>query len=162
MAHTKAGGSAKNLRDSNPKYLGVKRADGQKVAVGEIIVRQRGTKIMPGKNIGVGHDHTLFAMAAGVVTSAAVATGAVDADALATDAVNEITAAILATSLTELAAVPAAAPTVGQALEFLFMALRNKITTTATQTKLHDDAGTVVATATVSDDGTTFQRTEYA
>ena len=67
MAHTKAGGSAKNLRDSNPKYLGVKRADGQKVRTGEVIVRQRGTKIMPGKNIGVGHDHTLFAMKAGVV-----------------------------------------------------------------------------------------------
>lgn len=67
MAHTKAGGTSKNLRDSNPKYLGVKRADGQKVAVGEIIVRQRGTKILPGKQIGVGKDHTLFALAAGVV-----------------------------------------------------------------------------------------------
>ncbi|OGG57332.1 50S ribosomal protein L27 [Candidatus Kaiserbacteria bacterium RIFCSPHIGHO2_01_FULL_55_17] len=67
MAHTKAGGTAKNLRDSNPKYLGVKRADGQKVVVGEIIVRQRGTKIMPGKNIGVGSDYTLFALTAGVV-----------------------------------------------------------------------------------------------
>ena len=67
MAHTKAGGSAKNLRDSNPKYLGVKRADGQKVTIGEIIVRQRGTKVMAGKNIGVGKDHTLFAQVAGVV-----------------------------------------------------------------------------------------------
>jgi large subunit ribosomal protein L27 len=67
MAHTKAGGTAKNLNDSNPKYLGVKRADGQKVTPGEIIVRQRGTKIMAGKNIGVGKDHTLFAMAAGTV-----------------------------------------------------------------------------------------------
>ena len=67
MAHTKAGGSAKNLRDSNPKYLGVKRADGQKVATGEIIVRQRGTKIMAGKNIGVGKDHTLFARIDGTV-----------------------------------------------------------------------------------------------
>jgi large subunit ribosomal protein L27 len=67
MAHTKAGGTTKNLRDSNPKYLGVKRADGQKVAVGEIIVRQRGTKILPGKNIGVGVDHTLFASVAGMV-----------------------------------------------------------------------------------------------
>ena len=67
MAHTKAGGSAKNLRDSNPKYLGVKRADGQKVGVGEIIVRQRGTAIMAGKNIGMGKDHTLFAMAEGIV-----------------------------------------------------------------------------------------------
>lgn len=67
MAHTKAGGTAKNLRDSNPKYLGIKRSDGQTVAVGQIIVRQRGTKILPGKNIGVGTDHTLFAMSAGVV-----------------------------------------------------------------------------------------------
>lgn len=67
MAHTKAGGSAKNLRDSNPKYLGVKRADGQKVGTGEIIVRQRGTKIMAGKNIGIGKDHTLFARTNGTV-----------------------------------------------------------------------------------------------
>ena len=67
MAHTKAGGSAKNLRDSNPKYLGVKRADGQKVAIGEIIVRQRGTKILAGKNIGIGVDHTLYAQIAGTV-----------------------------------------------------------------------------------------------
>lgn len=67
MAHTKAGGSAENLRDSNPKYLGVKRSDGQSVATGEIIVRQRGTRIMAGKNIGIGKDHTLFALAAGKV-----------------------------------------------------------------------------------------------
>ena len=67
MAHTKAGGSAKNLRDSNPKYLGVKRGDGQKVGTGEIIVRQRGTAIMAGKNVGVGKDHTLFAKVPGTV-----------------------------------------------------------------------------------------------
>ena len=67
MAHTKAGGTAKNLRDSNPKYLGVKRADGQMVAIGEVIVRQRGTPIRAGKNVGVGKDHTLFALAAGTV-----------------------------------------------------------------------------------------------
>ena len=67
MATTKAGGTAKNLRDSNPKYLGLKRADGQKVAVGEIIVRQRGTKVLPGKNIGVGKDYTLFAKTNGTV-----------------------------------------------------------------------------------------------
>jgi large subunit ribosomal protein L27 len=67
MAHTKAGGTAHNLRDSNPKYLGVKRGDGQKVTPGEIIVRQRGTAIMAGKNVGVGKDHTLFALAAGSV-----------------------------------------------------------------------------------------------
>ena len=67
MAHTKAGGSAKNLNDSNPQYLGVKRADGQKVAIGEVIVRQRGTKIMVGKNVGLGKDHTLFALKEGIV-----------------------------------------------------------------------------------------------
>lgn len=67
MASTKAGGTAKNLNDSNPKYLGVKRADGTKVGIGEIIVRQRGTKIMAGRNIGVGSDHTLFARIAGLV-----------------------------------------------------------------------------------------------
>ena len=67
MAHTKAGGTAKNLRDSNPKYLGLKRANGQKVTIGEIIVRQRGAKILPGKNIGVGSDYTLFARVAGTV-----------------------------------------------------------------------------------------------
>lgn len=67
MATTKAGGTAKNLNDSNPKYLGVKRADGQKVGIGEIIVRQRGTLITAGKNIGVGKDHTLFAEVAGTV-----------------------------------------------------------------------------------------------
>jgi large subunit ribosomal protein L27 len=67
MATTKAGGTAKNLNDSNPKYLGVKRADGQKVAIGEVLVRQRGTPITAGKNVGVGHDHTLFALAAGTV-----------------------------------------------------------------------------------------------
>ena len=67
MAHTKAGGSAKNLRDSNPKYLGIKRADGAMVGIGEVIVRQRGTKIVAGRNVGVGKDHTLFALAGGVV-----------------------------------------------------------------------------------------------
>ena len=53
MAHRKAGGSAKNLRDSNPKYLGTKLADGQSAHTGSIIVRQRGTKIMAGTNVGV-------------------------------------------------------------------------------------------------------------
>jgi len=68
MAHRKAGGSAKNLRDSQPKYLGVKRSDGQAVKTGEIIVRQRGTKIEAGKNVKVGKDHTLFAIADGIVS----------------------------------------------------------------------------------------------
>ncbi|MBI5469976.1 50S ribosomal protein L27 [Candidatus Kaiserbacteria bacterium] len=67
MATTKAAGTAKNLNDSNPKYLGVKCADGQKVGIGEIVVRQRGTKIMAGKNIGVGSDHTLFSRITGLV-----------------------------------------------------------------------------------------------
>lgn len=70
MATTKATGTAKNLNDSNPKYLGVKRADGSSVAPGEIIVRQRGLKIMAGKNIGIGKDHTLFSMVTGIVTFA--------------------------------------------------------------------------------------------
>ncbi len=68
MAHRKAGGSAKNLSDSKPKYLGVKRSDGQTVKTGEIIVRQRGTKIEPGKNVKVGKDHTIFAMTEGEVS----------------------------------------------------------------------------------------------
>lgn len=67
MASTKAAGSAKNLNTSNPKYLGVKLADGQKARPGMVIVRQRGTKIEAGKNVGVGHDHTLFALSAGTV-----------------------------------------------------------------------------------------------
>lgn len=67
MATTKAAGTAKNLTDSNPKYLGVKRADGSSVTPGEIIVRQRGTKIMAGKNVAVAKDHTLFAKIAGIV-----------------------------------------------------------------------------------------------
>ncbi|MBZ4650058.1 MULTISPECIES: 50S ribosomal protein L27 [Thermosipho] len=59
--------TAKNGRDSNPKYLGVKRGDGQKVLAGTIIVRQRGTKFWPGKNVGMGRDFTLFALKDGVV-----------------------------------------------------------------------------------------------
>ena len=67
MAHRKAGGTAKNLRDSQPKYLGIKLADGQKASPGAIIVRQRGTAIMAGENVSVGKDHTLFAIASGTV-----------------------------------------------------------------------------------------------
>lgn len=78
MAHTKAGGTTKNLRDSNPKYLGVKRADGTKVKTGEIIVRQRGMAIMAGKNVGVGTDHTIFAMKPGVVKFASARKGNFD------------------------------------------------------------------------------------
>ena len=67
MATKKAGGTAKNLRDSNPKFLGVKLYQGQKAKTGSIIVRQRGTKVLPGKNVGIGSDHTLFALKEGVV-----------------------------------------------------------------------------------------------
>ncbi len=68
MAHKKGGGSSKNGRDSNSKRLGVKRFGGEKVLGGTIIVRQRGTKIHAGENVGVGVDHTLFAKINGVVT----------------------------------------------------------------------------------------------
>ena len=68
MAHKKGVGSTKNGRDSNPNMLGVKSADGQSVTSGTIIVRQRGTRIHPGINVGKGSDDTLFAMADGVVS----------------------------------------------------------------------------------------------
>ncbi|MEK7101645.1 MAG: 50S ribosomal protein L27 [Patescibacteria group bacterium] len=68
MASTKAGGSAKNLNTSNPKYLGVKLADGASARPGMVIVRQRGTKIEAGKNVRVGRDHTLFSVATGTVS----------------------------------------------------------------------------------------------
>lgn len=67
MATKKAGGTAKNLRDSNPKYLGTKLYDGQDAKIGSIVVRQRGTKIMAGENVGVGKDHTLYALKDGKV-----------------------------------------------------------------------------------------------
>ncbi len=67
MAHKKGMGSSRNGRDSKPKMLGVKRYDGQLVTAGSIIVRQRGTKIKPGVHVGVGRDHTLFALIDGYV-----------------------------------------------------------------------------------------------
>lgn len=67
MAHKKAGGSTRNGRDSNPKYLGIKRYGGQVVNAGEIIVRQRGTQFHPGRHVGIGKDHTLYALMAGTV-----------------------------------------------------------------------------------------------
>lgn len=67
MAHKKGQGSTRNGRDSNPKYLGVKVADGESINAGGIIVRQRGTHIKAGRNVGVGRDHTLFALVDGVV-----------------------------------------------------------------------------------------------
>ena len=67
MAHKKAGGSTRNGRDSNPKYLGVKRYGGEPVLAGNILVRQRGTRFHAGENVGIGRDHTLFALAEGKV-----------------------------------------------------------------------------------------------
>lgn len=67
MAHKKGGGSSNNGRDSKPKMLGVKRYGGQQVTAGTIIVRQRGTRIHPGRNVGRGKDDTLFATADGTV-----------------------------------------------------------------------------------------------
>lgn len=67
MAHKKGASSSRNGRDSNPKYLGVKRYGGQVVKAGEILIRQRGTKFHPGLNVGRGGDDTLFALAAGEV-----------------------------------------------------------------------------------------------
>jgi large subunit ribosomal protein L27 len=67
MAHKKAGGSSRNGRDSNPNRLGVKRAGGQPVRAGSIIVRQRGTRVHAGRNVGRGNDDTLFSLIDGVV-----------------------------------------------------------------------------------------------
>ena len=67
MAHKKAGGSSRNGRDSQSKRLGVKRYGGQIVAAGSIIIRQRGTRVHPGDNVGVGKDHTLFAKVNGKI-----------------------------------------------------------------------------------------------
>lgn len=67
MATKKAGGTAKNLRDSNPKYLGIKLGNGSSATTGQIIVRQRGTRYLAGVNVGVGKDHTLFALKNGLV-----------------------------------------------------------------------------------------------
>ena len=67
MAHKKGQGSTRNGRDSNPKFLGVKRSDGQFVLAGNILVRQRGTKIKAGVNVGIGRDHTLFSLVDGTV-----------------------------------------------------------------------------------------------
>ena len=67
MAQKKGRGSTRNGRDSNPQFLGIKRFGGQVVNSGEILVRQRGTKFHPGKNVGIGKDDTLFALASGAV-----------------------------------------------------------------------------------------------
>lgn len=75
MAHKKGVGSSRNGRDSNPKMLGVKLYGGQLAKAGAIIVRQRGTQFHPGKNVGIGNDHTLFAKSEGVVLFARKAKG---------------------------------------------------------------------------------------
>jgi large subunit ribosomal protein L27 len=75
MAHKKGVGSSKNGRDSNSQRLGVKRSDGQMVLAGTIILRQRGTRVHPGVNVGVGRDHTLYALTAGAVKFAPFAKG---------------------------------------------------------------------------------------
>ena len=75
MAHRKAGGTARNLRDSQPKYLGVKIADGQTAKAGSIIVRQRGTNVMSGPNTRLGKDHTIHAVVDGIVKFKNVAQG---------------------------------------------------------------------------------------
>ncbi len=67
MAHKKSAGTTKNGRDSNPKYLGIKLTSGETAFSGAIIVRQRGTDVLPGKNVGMGKDNTLFALKDGVV-----------------------------------------------------------------------------------------------
>ena len=67
FAHKKGGGSTDNGRDSNPKMLGIKRADGQRVVAGNILVRERGSKFKAGNNVGIGKDDTLFALSDGVV-----------------------------------------------------------------------------------------------
>jgi len=67
MAHKKAGGSSRNGRDSAGRRLGLKKSGGQSVLAGNILVRQRGTKYHPGKNVGIGKDHTLFALTNGAV-----------------------------------------------------------------------------------------------
>ena len=67
MAHKKAGGSSRNGRDSKPKMLGVKRYGGQEVVAGNIIVRQRGTQFLPGNNVGLGRDYTIYAVKDGIV-----------------------------------------------------------------------------------------------
>lgn len=67
MATKKAGGSTKNLTDVNPQYLGIKLYGGEKAQIGSVIVRQRGTKILAGRNVGLGKDHTLFSLTNGIV-----------------------------------------------------------------------------------------------
>jgi large subunit ribosomal protein L27 len=93
MSTKKAGGTAKNLRDSQPKYLGVKKGDGQYVKTGQIIVRQRGTKIEAGKSVKAGSDHTLFAMRDGKVAFRTMRKTRFDGQVISKKAVDVIAAA---------------------------------------------------------------------
>lgn len=68
MAHKKSAGTTKNGRDSNPKYLGIKVPPGAKARVGSVLVRQRGSDVLPGRNVSIGRDHTLFATSDGLVS----------------------------------------------------------------------------------------------
>ena len=88
MAHKKAGGSSRNGRDSNAKRLGVKRSDGEYVTTGNIIMRQRGTHIRPGRNVGLGRDFTLFALLDGRVKFEWAAKGKRKASVYPVDAVS--------------------------------------------------------------------------
>jgi large subunit ribosomal protein L27 len=91
MAHKKAGGSTRNGRDSNPKYLGIKRYGGQLVNAGEILVRQRGTQFHPGMHVGLGKDYTLYALKTGRVVFAVK--GALGKRTVSIEPINESTEA---------------------------------------------------------------------
>jgi hypothetical protein len=106
---------------------------------------------------------TVSSIGAGVITAASVATGAIDADALSADAGTELAAAVWAQAMTELASVPGVTGTVLQALEWVFLLSRNKVTQTATTQLLRNDADdATIGTSTLSDDGSTFIRGEFA
>jgi len=88
MAHKKAGGSTKNGRDSESKRLGLKKFGGQRVVAGNILVRQRGTKMNAGENVGIGRDHTLFATSDGIVSFRKRTGGKVEVNVLPAPAQN--------------------------------------------------------------------------
>lgn len=93
MSTKKSAGSAKNLKDSQPKYLGVKRSDGQAVKIGQIILRQRGTKVEAGKNVKIAKDHTIFAMSDGTVAFRNVRKTKFNGQTVSKKAVDVVTAA---------------------------------------------------------------------
>lgn len=92
MAHKVGKGSTSNGRDSNPKYLGVKRFGGQFVNAGTIILKQRGTVTMAGENVGIGKDHTLYALVAGIVTFGRISRKKKKVSVIPSEAKEEITA----------------------------------------------------------------------